>query len=166
MNPWVLARGAVSQPWRLWTCHALHFGWKHALFNLIALLVPFALLRPRAWPGLAAALLVLAPLLSLALLPGLGEAQYRGASGLACAAWALAGIQLARDRTSRLEGALLLGGLGLKVLLETFGGTSVLPSEPGWLSLPAAHQWGMALGLAFSPILAWLPGRTKDLPRG
>jgi hypothetical protein len=104
---------------------------------------------------------LLAPALSLALLPGLGNAQYGGASGLACAAWALAGVQLARDRASRLEGFLLLGGLGLKVLAETLSGSGVLAREPGWVSLPAAHQWGMALGLAFSPILARLPGRVK-----
>lgn len=161
MNPFVLAPGAAWEPWRLWTCHAVHFGAAHALLNLAALAVPFALLPPRGWARLALALLVLAPVLSLALLPFLDGGQYRGASGLACAAWACAGTALVRDRRSRLEGALLLALLGGKLLAEALWGAALLPRGPGWESLPAAHRLGLVLG-AF---LGWA-GACAPVPAG
>lgn len=152
MSPWVLARGTF-EPWRLWTCHALHFGWRHALVNLGAMAVPLAMLRPRSWPRLLAALLLLAPVLSLLILVSLGSAQYRGASGLACAAWAMAGAGLARGRRARAEGLALLGLLALKLALEAWSGAALLPGGPGWTSLPAAHRWGALLGLLAVPVL-------------
>lgn len=159
MSPFVLTREALLQPWRLWTCHALQFGWTHALLNLGALAVPAALVRPRVWPRMALALLVLAPVLGLAILLHLGDAEYRGASGLACAAWALAGVHLARARESRMEGLVLLGLLSAKLLAEIVAGATFLPGGPGWVSLPAAHRWGAALGVVGSPLLAAGEGR-------
>jgi len=153
LNPFVLAPGAVWEPWRLWTCHLLHFGPVHALLNLAALAVPFALLPSRRWARLGLALLLLAPLLSLALLPFLGGGQYRGASGLACAAWACAGFALVRDRATRLEGGLLLALLGIKLLAEALGGAALLPGGEGWVALPAAHRWGAVLGAGGSWLL-------------
>ena len=147
MNPFVLAPGAAWEPWRLWTCHFLHFGPAHALLNLAALGLPFLLLPARARVRLGLALLVVAPLLSLALLPSLGGGQYRGASGLACAAWACAGSALVRNRGTRLEGGLLLVLLGVKLLAEALWGVALLPGGAGWVSLPAAHRWGALLGV-------------------
>lgn len=157
MNPFVLARGAGSEPWRLWTCHAVHFGLGHALLDLAALAVPFVLVQARR--RLFLGLLLVAPLLSLALLPDLGDGTYRGASGLACAAWAMAGCHLLRQRRTRLEGLGLLALLGLKLLVEGVHGAGFLAGGPGWVSLPAAHRWGAALGVLGSPVLGtWRRG--------
>ena len=158
MSPFDLAAGAAAQPWRLWTCHAAHYGWRHALPNLAALAIPIALLPPRSRGRFAGALLLLAPLLSLALLPGLDGGRYCGASGLACAAWALAGFHLARAR--RTEGWLLLGLLAVKVLGEAWAGATLTPGGPGWVGLPAAHQWGMLLGALAAPSLQG--GRARE----
>ena len=151
MNPWARAQGAWAEPWRLWTCHAVHYGPGHLLLNLGALAVPFAL-GPRRW-RMALGLFLLAPVLSLALLPFLGDGQYRGASGLACAAWSMAGCALLRERRTRAEGALLLGFLGLKLLVEALSGAPFMPRGPGWVSLPAAHGWGAVLGAGYSPMI-------------
>ena len=153
MNPFVLTPDALVQPWRLWTCHLVHFGAAHALLNLAALVAPFALLPARA--RLALGLACLAPLLSLLLLPGLEGGSYRGASGLACAAWAMAGPAL--FRRDRLLGALWLAALAAKVGVEALRGTAFLAGGPGWAPLPAAHAWGALLGLLASPLLGLNP---------
>lgn len=156
MNPFVLGGAGI---WRLWTCHLVHFGAGHALLDLAALGVPFALVPARAWPRLLLGLFLVAPVLSLALLPVLDGGTYRGASGLACAAWSMAGAALARDRGTRAEGLLLLGLLGAKLAAECWSGAALLPGGAGWVSLPAAHRWGTLLGLLASPLLRSLPGR-------
>ena len=150
MDPWALTADALREPWRLWTGHLAHYGWEHALANGIALAVPLVLLpgRDRRQAGLA--LLLLAPLLSLALLPRLGAGEYRGASGLACALWALAGLRLTGRRASAPTGLLLLGGLGLKLAAEAILGSSLLVRAEGWQALPAAHLAGALLGLAWA----------------
>jgi membrane associated rhomboid family serine protease len=146
MDPLALTWEALREPWRLWTCHLAHFGWEHALANLVALAVP-ALLVPRRERGwLLIVLLVAAPLLGLLLLPGLGQGQYRGASGLACVAWAWVGLRLVVRRESAV-GLVLLGGLALKLALEAAFGRGALAAHPGWQNLPAAHFWGALLGL-------------------
>jgi len=156
LNPLVLDSGALGQPWRLWTCHLLHFSLAHAFLNLAALALPFLLagrrLARRAvlWLGLAGA-----PLLSLALLPALEGGQYRGASGLACAAWAMVGLTLALGPGTRLKGALLLGPLALKLILEGLGvGTVLQPA--GWQVLPAAHLYGALLGCLAALVDRWV----------
>jgi membrane associated rhomboid family serine protease len=148
MDPLALSAEALREPWRLWTCHLAHFGWEHALANLVALAVP-ALLVPRRERGrFLIVLLVAAPLLGLLLQPGLGQGQYRGASGLACVAWSWVGFRLVARRESVAMGLLLLGGLALKLTLEAVFGTGPLANHPGWQSLPAVHFWGALLGLA------------------
>lgn len=153
MEPWSLTAAALHVPWRLWTCHLAHYGWEHALANAVALLVPLLLLPARERGRMALALVLIAPLLSLALLPSLGSGEYRGASGLACALWALAGLRLAQRRESLPVGLLLLGGLGLKLAAEAALGACFLVRAEGWQGMPAAHLWGAILGLCFA-----LPG--------
>jgi rhomboid family GlyGly-CTERM serine protease len=147
MDSLALTWEALREPWRLWTGHLVHFGWEHALANLVALAVPMLLLQRRDRERLLLALLLAAPLLSFLLLPGLGQGQYRGASGLACVAWAWAGLRLASRRGSYSIGLAMLGGLALKLLLESFFGMGLLAAHPGWQPLPAAHFWGSLLGL-------------------
>ena len=150
MEPLALTWEALREPWRLWTGHLAHFGWEHALANLVALAVP-ALLLPRQERGrLLLVLLLAAPLLSLLLLPGLEQSQYRGASGLACVAWAWAGLRVAGQKESLVVGLTLLGGLALKLTVEATFGRGPLGFHPGWQNLPAAHGWGALLGLAIA----------------
>lgn len=155
MDALALTADAFREPWRLWTGHLAHFDWEHLLANLAALLVPLVLVRRQERGRLLLAALAAAPLLSLALLPGLGDGQYRGASGLACALWAWAGLRLAARRESLAPGLLLLGGLAFKLSLESALGTCFLAEHPGWRALPPAHAWGalFGLGLAASGLL-------------
>jgi len=153
LNPFVLARGAGLEPWRLWTCHAVHFGPRHALVNLAALAAPFVLVPPQVRPRMVLALALLAPVLGLAILAVLDHGQYRGASGLACAAWSMAGFHLLRTGTARMEGGLILALLALKLIAEAMTGHGLMPPAGDWESLPAAHQWGTLLGALFSPLL-------------
>ncbi len=153
MDPLALTSRALAEPWRLWTGHLAHFGAGHALANALALAVPLVLSPRRDWPRMALALLLGVPLLSLLLLPALGDGAYRGASGLACLLWALVGLRLAVRRGAAPVGLLLLGGLALKLGVEAALGVPFLARPDGWQTLPAAHLWGTALGLAFA-----LPG--------
>ncbi|WP_243317999.1 hypothetical protein [Geothrix paludis] len=148
MDTLALTAEALREPWRLWTGHLVHFGWEHALANAVALAVPWILAAPRNRRRLALAMLVLPPLVSLLLLPSLGGGEYRGASGLACALWALAGLRLAGQQGSTPVGLLMLGGLGLKLGAEAAFGGSFLLHPDGWQTLTAAHRWGVLLGLA------------------
>jgi membrane associated rhomboid family serine protease len=159
MDPLALTTEALREPWRLWTGHLVHFGWEHALANLIALAVPTLLVARRERGRLLLVLLLAAPLLSLLLLPGLGQGQYRGASGLACVAWSWVGLRLAARRESFSLGLAVLGGLALKLALEAAFGTGPLAAHPDWQSLPAVHFWGALLGLA-----AVLPSLRRSAP--
>lgn len=159
MDPWPLTAEALREPWRLWTGHLAHYGWEHAATNAIALAVPLVLLPARERRRAGLALLILAPLLSLTLMPDLGVWEYRGASGLACALWALAGLQLAGRRASAPAGLLLLGGLGLKLAAEAALGAFCLVRAESWQAMPAAHLWGAVLGLGWA-----LPGRLRHQP--
>lgn len=159
MDPWPLTADALREPWRLWTGHLAHYGWEHAAANAVALAVPLILLPAAMRRRAILALGVIAPLLSLALLPGLGGGEYRGASGLACAVWALAGLHLAGRRESAPVGLVLLGGLGLKLAAEAALGACFLVRAEGWQALPAAHLAGALLGLAWA-----LPRRLRRQP--
>jgi len=146
MDPLALTAEALREPWRLWTGHLVHFGWGHALANAAALLVPVVLLRRQDRGRFLLTALLLAPLLSLALLPSLGGGQYLGASGLACALWAWVGLQLLSSKVSLPVGMLMVGGLLLKLLAETMLTDGFLLHPEGWQVLPAAHLWGTVLG--------------------
>jgi len=163
MDPFALTWEALREPWRLWTCHLAHFGWEHALANLIALAVPALLARREDQGRLIWILLLAAPLLSLLVLPGLGQDQYRGASGLACVAWAWVGLCLLARRESAAMGLTLLGGLALKLALEAAFGRGLVVAGPGWQTLPAAHFWGALLGLTTALPFLWRSG--SAIPR-
>jgi rhomboid family GlyGly-CTERM serine protease len=162
MDLLALTADALREPWRLWTSHLVHFGWNHVLANTLALAVPAILVRRQDRGELLITAFLVMPLLSLLLLPGLGPSHYRGASGLACALWAWVGLRLAIRRESFSAGLALLGGLALKVTLEGAFGSSLMPSQQGWQSLPAAHVWGALLGLAAS--FQRLPGPEAVVP--
>lgn len=152
MNPndfWSLTEAAPREPWRLWTGHLSHWSWGHALANLLALFVPLALIEASARRRLLLGLSFLAPLLSLSLLPFLAGAPYRGASGLACAGWAVVGVALLRQgKATRGPGLGMLTLLAVKLVLEARGAAT--PFMEGWRSLPWAHGLGTALGLIWA----------------
>lgn len=155
MNPLTLNAQALLEPWRLWSGHLVHFGWAHAVANVVALTVPLLLACRRDRLRLILVTLLLAPLLSLVLLPALGGDEYRGASGLACALWALVGLRLTQRRESASTGLLMLGGLALKLGSEAAFSSAFLLRPEGWQTLPAAHLWGTALGLAFALLIGF-----------
>lgn len=168
MDPWALTDQALREPWRLWTGHLVHYGWLHALVNAVALLVPLVLVSPRERVRAGLMLFLLAPLLSLVLLPSLGGGAFRGASGLACALWALAGLRLSWHQESNTTGLLMLTGLGLKLVAEAALGAPVLLPAASWRTLPAAHLWGACLGLLgfLSLGIAPPPVPNRDRARG
>jgi len=147
MDPLALTSEALREPWRLWTGHLVHFGWEHALANVFALLVPALLVPRQDRRHLLPLALLAAPLLSLLLLAGLGQDQYRGASGLACSLWAWVGLRLLSATDSTPTGRLMLGGLLLKLAVETAFNGGFLLRPDGWQVLPAAHLWGTLVGL-------------------
>ena len=147
MDPLALTVDALREPWRLWTCHLVHFGWEHALANTIALLVPVVLVPRKDRGRLLVVALLVAPLLSLLLLAGLGREQYRGASGLACVLWAWVALWSLSTKNATPVGLLMLGGLLLKLVAETAFSSCFLLHPEGWQAMPAAHLWGTFLGL-------------------
>lgn len=154
MDSFALTTAALQEPWRLWTCHLAHFGWAHALANGVALAVPWLLVDRSDRVRLGLALVLLAPLLSLLVLLDLpADGTYRGASGLACGLWALAGLRLLGSRDTRTLGVALLGVIALKLVAEQGFGLGLLHPE-GWRVFPAAHGWGAFLGLV-GGLLAW-----------
>ena len=163
MDPLTLTAEALHEPWRLWTCHFAHFGREHVLANALALAVPLVLAQPRDRGRLFAITLLAAPLLSLLLLPSLAQAQYRGASGLACALWSWVGVRLTGGRDSCAVGIAMLGGLAFKLFLEATFGSCLLGAHPDWQTLPEAHFWGALLGLAAA--LPGLPFPWVRIPR-
>lgn len=148
MSPWILDGNWIQEPWRLWTCHIVHYDPKHAFVNLVALALPLLLVGRTERLRCAWILLGLAPILSLSLLPFLNGGSYCGASGLACAVWAFAGIKLAGRRDSASLGCLMLGLLGLKFAVEALTGAGILIHEGGWQTLPESHAFGTLLGIA------------------
>lgn len=155
MDSFALTAEALKEPWRLWTGHITHFGWEHALINLTALAIPTLLAHPKERLRIVLSLLVVAPLLSLMILHQLEGGQYRGASGLACAIWALVGLRLARKQESPWLGVLLLGLLSLKLILEARLGSGLVHSGV-WQLLPIAHLGGAGLGLVLGGSWNWV----------
>lgn len=164
MSPFLLTGDALREPWRLVTCHVVHWGWDHALRNGIAMLIPFALVGRKR--HLAAVLVCLAPLLSLTLLPVLQGGVYGGMSGLACAAWAFTGtVRAARDARA-WPGLALCGLLGVKVVLERTTGALLPGSEGNWQSLAEAHVSGALLGLVAGLVEVASAARVSGWGRG
>jgi len=155
MDSFALTAEALKEPWRLWTGHITHFGGGHAFINLIALAIPGLLAPSKDRLRIALSFLVIAPLLSLLILHQLGGGQYRGASGLACALWAVVGLRLARKQERPWLGALLLGLLSLKLILEAQSGNA-LTHPVVWQLLPGAHLLGAELGLILGGSWNWV----------
>lgn len=138
--------------WRLWSAHLVHFSTPHALGDAAVLFVLGALLEKEIGPRrLGGAMALGALFISSGLLFWAPDmAHYRGASGLAMMAAALAGAQLwAND--ARAPRRVALAALGLGLVVKTAG--DALGWSGGWSNLPAgvalawqAHALGAACG--------------------
>jgi len=153
---------ALTQPWRLVTCHLAHWSERHLLWDLLVFLALAPLLPPRRLLLLlpAAALLISAGVLLVH--PQL--AAYRGLSGLDSALFAASALDLARrppplDRTlGALALALFLGKTGF----ELASGGALFAAGP-FVPLPLAHLLGLAAALGVSFFSARRPIRRFQL---
>jgi membrane associated rhomboid family serine protease len=142
-----LTVNALQEPWTLWTCHLAHHDWQHAADNALALSIPLLLAQRKDRGRIFLWLLLLAPLLSLALLPSLHGETFGGLSGLGCATWTLVGLQLLFREETIPVGGLMLALLGLKFAVEGMTGSGLLAHHGRWQTLSASHLCGMLLGL-------------------
>ncbi|MFO1252985.1 MAG: rhombosortase [Inhella sp.] len=141
----------LTEPWRLWTCVAVHGSVLHAAGNCFgALLLAALAARAQAGRRELLALLLAWPLTHalLALRPDLPA--YFGASGLLHGAATLIGLRLLQQAgRARAVGAALLAGLALKLGLEQPWGPA-LRDEPFWggmATVPWAHASGVIAGV-------------------
>lgn len=148
MNTWMLTSNALHEPWTLWTCHLAHHGWQHAADNTLALCIPLILVQRKDRGRVFLWLFLLAPMLSLMLLPSLHGEAFGGISGLACAAWALVGVQLLLAEDAMPVGLAMLGLLSLKFTVESLTGSGLLSHQGRWQTISDSHLFGTALGLS------------------
>jgi rhomboid family GlyGly-CTERM serine protease len=156
---------AFSEPWRLVTAAAVHWSPMHLGANLAGLAVVAWFGRAGRLPAAATlAWLAAWPLTHLGLLVEPDLAHYGGLSGVLHAAVAAGGswLALAERGRPRAVGALVMAGLGAKVLLEAPWG-SPLRAVPGWdiLLAPLAHATGAVAGLACAAVAWALAGPTR-----
>ncbi len=142
---------AWTQPWRWWSGAWVHWSLGHLGANLAGTALIAALgARARADRADAWAWLVAWPLTQLGLLRQPSLLHYGGLSGVLHAGVVIAAIGLVQRETGlrRAVGALILGGVALKVGLEQpwQGG---LRHASGWdvAIAPAAHLSGAVAGL-------------------
>jgi membrane associated rhomboid family serine protease len=121
--------------WEYWTCQFAHWDARHLLFNLIAALPPLVLAPPPLRRRILPWLLVLAPLLTVVVRLAT-TTDYRGASGLVVALWALVGV------TQR--SAPLLLALAAKLAAEACG---LMPESQSFVTLAAVHYAGAIAGV-------------------
>ena len=155
---WSLTSAALhGQPWRLWTGHIVHYGPSHFFPDGIAFVPPMLLLDPKQrWRTIVWGL-VIAPLVSIAIVAFVPGIEYRGSSALAITLWILAPLLYLNEekvpaaqqcytdrRVPRAPAIILLTFCLVKLVLETttsfrLGFTDVPP-------LPLAHWLGAIAG--------------------
>lgn len=153
-----------TQPWTLWTSAWVHLNLPHLISNLLAMGGVAAagwVLRPGARCTLA--WLLAWPLTQVALLCWPQVDYAVGLSGLMHAGTLLLAVQIALVRIpvrgARFWGALLIGGVLTKVVLER-GWAQPLVWDAGnqlWV-VQAAHVTGAAWGVLLGLLVAVLPG--------
>ncbi|HYS52334.1 MAG TPA: hypothetical protein VER58_01055 [Thermoanaerobaculia bacterium] len=148
---WSLTSAALhGQPWRLWTGHIVHYGPSHFFPDSLAMVPPLLLLHPKERMRTIVWGLVIAPLISLAILACVPGVEYRGSSALAVTIWILAPLLYLNHhpysdrRVPPAPAYILLAFCLVKLILETFtsfriGFTDVPP-------LVLAHWLGAVAG--------------------
>lgn len=153
---------ALREPWRFWSAAWVHLGTAHLASNLAGAALVAALGVAARLPLRAATAWALAwPLTHAALLLRADITHYGGLSGVLHAGVAVAGFVLVtRERGRRRAiAALMLGGLGVKVLVETPWAPDLPYSAMlGIATVPFAHAAGTVAGL----LCAWLLAGSRD----
>jgi rhomboid family GlyGly-CTERM serine protease len=138
------------QPWRWWSAAWVHYSARHLAVNLAGAALVAAFGVAARVPVRAAMAWALAwPVTHLALLLRPGLNHYGGLSGVLHAGVAVACIALLRrdDGQRRLIGALVLGGLVLKVMAESPWAAGLPHSGAlGITTAPWAHLCGLIAG--------------------
>jgi|GEM_PF-2421752 len=141
--------------WRLWTCHLVHWNASHLFLNLLALLPPMMLVTPPMRWRLAGWALMSAPVLSLTVLAGGFQGEYRGASGLVVGVWVLTGLTLVTDPARRAGGLLLLSFIVPKLVLEVAGAWPT--ASDAYRTSDVVHYAGALTGVLGAAIAAAKP---------
>lgn len=109
----------LSQPWRWWTAHWVHVGWRHYGLNMLAFMsLPFIFphIRPKT---LWLSVLILPPLLSAGLYGCMPDVQaYAGFSGILHGIYVLVAIESLKIPRERKFALLVLVCILIKLSLE------------------------------------------------
>ncbi len=137
----------LSEPWRWWTAHWVHVGWRHYALNMLAFILLVFIFPHVRVKTLVLCLLVLPVLVSAGiyfLMPGISA--YAGLSGILHGIFVLAAIESLFVVKERKFALLVLAVVVLKVVWEKiFGSESAeLIQAP---VLVEAHQLGLLSGL-------------------
>lgn len=155
----------LDQPWRWWTAHWVHVGWRHYALNMLAFMsLPFIFphIRPKT---LWLSVFILPPLLSAGLYGCMPDVQaYAGFSGILHGIYVLVAIESLKIPRERKFALLVLACILIKLSLEYWFGyteTAQLIQAP---VLIESHQIGVVAGLMFALISGggqWLLTRLK-----
>lgn len=151
MNTFIYQRDVMTgEPWRWWTAHWVHVGWRHYALNMLAFLsLPFIFPQLQR-QTLLLGLLVLPPLLSVGLYELLPAVQaYAGLSGILHGIFVVAAIESLFIQRERKFAILVLVCIALKIGVEKWMGYSETAQFIQAPVLIESHQIGVLTGIIF-----------------
>ncbi|TEU29256.1 rhombosortase [Alkanindiges illinoisensis] len=151
MNTFIYQRDVMTgEPWRWWTAHWVHVGWRHYALNMLAFLsLPFIFPQLQR-QTLLLGLLVLPPLLSAGLYELLPAVQaYAGLSGILHGIFVVAAIESLFIQRERKFAILVLVCIALKIGVEKWMGYSETAQFIQAPVLIESHQIGVLTGIIF-----------------
>lgn len=151
MNTFIYQRDLMTgEPWRWWTAHWVHVGWRHYALNMLAFLsLPFIFPQLQR-QTLLLGLLVLPPLLSAGLYELLPAVQaYAGLSGILHGIFVVAAIESLFIQRERNFAILVLVCFALKIGVEKWMGYSETAQLIQAPVLIESHQIGVLTGIIF-----------------
>lgn len=146
------ARTAHGELWRLWTCHLVHFGGSHLIWDSVVVALAGAYAERVARTRVRVLYAIAPPTIALTLLAASREmTTYAGLSGVGVALIAFLAIDRWRAvaLAQRWIWAAILGLLLLKLALDSSGilGSPVRFSDAGVRPVPLAHVIGFDCGV-------------------
>ena len=151
MNTFIYQRDLMTgEPWRWWTAHWVHVGWRHYALNMLAFLsLPFIFPQLQR-QTLLLGLLVLPPLLSAGLYELLPAVQaYAGLSGILHGIFVVAAMESLFIQRERKFAILVLVCIALKIGVEKWMGYSETAQLIQAPVLIESHQIGVLTGIIF-----------------